>query len=64
MSYEQRNNVQERRETQDRRLDQTSFQTTRKYVSKRTICTYCGANVTATNLAEHQKSRACMTSDK
>ena len=55
--------MQEERETQDRRSDQTSSQTARKYVSKRTICTYCGVNVTATNLARHQNSRACMASD-
>ena len=43
--------------------DQTNTQTARKYISKRTVCTYCGANVTPTNLVRHQKSRACMTSD-
>ena len=63
-SCEQRSNVQEERETQGRRSDQTSAQTARKYVSKRTICTYCGENVTATNLARHQKSRACMALDQ
>ena len=63
-SCEQRNNVEKERETQDRRSDQASAQTARKYVSKRTICTYCGANVIATNLARHQKSRACMVSDQ
>ena len=63
-SCEQRNNVQKERETQDRRSDKSSAQTARKYVSKRTICTYCGVNVTATNLARHQNSRACMVSDQ
>ena len=63
-SCELRNNVQKERETQDRRSDQASAQTARKYVSKRTVCTYCDANVTATNLARHQKSRACMASDQ
>ena len=63
-SCEQRNNVQEERETQDRRSDQTSAQAARKNVSKRTICTYCGADVTATNLARHQNSRACMALDQ
>jgi len=61
---EQRNNVQEERAAQGGRSDQTNTQTARKYISKRTMCTYCGANVTAANLARHQKSRACMASDQ
>ena len=63
-SCEQRNNVQEERAAQGGRSDQTNAQTARKYISKRTMCTYCGANVTATNLARHQNSRACMASDQ
>ena len=46
------------------RSDQANAQTARKYISKRTVCTYCGANVTATNLARDQESRACMASDQ
>ena len=56
--------MQEERETQHRRSDQASAQTARKYVSKRTIFTYYVANVTATNLAIHQKSKACMALDQ
>ena len=62
-SCRERNNLQEERAAQERRSEQTNALTARKYVSKRTVCTYCGANVTATNLARHQKSRACMASD-
>ena len=60
----ERNNLQEERAATERRSEQTHALTARKYVSKRTVCTYCGANVTATNLARHQKSRACMASDQ
>ena len=56
--------MQEERAAQGGRSDQTNAQTARKYISKRTVCTYFGANVTATNLARHQKSRACMASDQ
>ena len=62
-SCKQRNNLQEERATQVR-SDRTNAPTARKYVSKRTVSTYCGADVTATNLARHQKSRACMASDQ
>ena len=55
---------EEERATQAGRSDQTNAQTARKYVSKRTVCTYCGANLTATNLAIYQKSRACMALDQ
>ena len=64
-SCEQRNHVQEERIAQGGgRSDQTNTQTARKYISKRKVCTYCGANVTAINLARHQKSRACMASNQ
>ena len=62
-SCKERNNLQEERAAQVR-SDQTNAPTARKYVSKRTVCTYCGADVAATNLAKHQKSRACMASNQ
>ena len=62
-SCKQRNNLPEERAAQVR-SDQTNAPTARKYVSERTVCTYSGADVTATNLAKHQKSRACMASDQ
>jgi len=39
-SCEQKNNVQEESAAQGGRSDQTNTQTARKYLSKRTICTY------------------------
>ena len=62
-SCKERNNMQEERAAQVR-SNQTNASTARKYASKRMVCTYCGANVTATNLARYQKSRACMASDQ
>ena len=53
-----------KRATQERRSEMTNAPTARKFLSKTTVCTYCGANVTATNLARHQKLRACMASDQ
>ena len=52
-SCKQRNNLQEERAAQVR-LDQTNAPTARNYLSKRAVCTYCGADVTATNLARHK----------
>ena len=49
---------------QEKRPDEINVQTAMKYIAKRSVCTYCGANVAATNLARHQKSRACMASDQ
>ena len=55
--------MQEKRAVQERRSDHSNTQTERKRVSKRTVCTHCGANLTAINLARHQKLRAYMASD-
>ena len=62
-SCKQRNNLQEERAAQVR-SDQTNAPTARKHVSKRTECTYCDADVTATNLARNQRSKACMALDQ
>ena len=63
-SCKKKNNLQEESAAQERSSDQTNAQTARKYASKRTVCTYCGENITATNRVGHQKSRACMTSEQ